>query len=219
MNLDGDLYFNDREKCKLKGISNEIIYSKGVVDINLDFGQKSYNQNFNIVDDSFPIQTDGILGQDFLKNCLSKIDLETCTITLVIEDEEVTLPIHSSLSEAFDIIIPARTEVIHRVRLDLNEDSVVFNKEIQEGVFVGNSIVPKDGFVHIKLLNVTDKEVKLKNLNLETEPIKNYYVIKQNKTKNYDQKRFAELIKTLKLDSNDTVAKDSLLKMLEDYFT
>lgn len=210
------MYHDYNIKCKLTGITDNVIHSQGVVHINLDIGEKVINHNFNIVDEKFPIQTDGILGQDFLKKYLCKIDLETCLITFVVENEEVTLPIHSKIEEASNIIIPGRSEILHRVKLKLTEDSVVFNKEILNGVFVGNSIVPKEGYAHIRILNANNKEVRVKNLNLETEPLSNYHVISQNK-KNLGNKRFQELLKVLNIDSKDTLANDALFEIFKEY--
>ena len=45
----------------------------------------------------------------------------------------------------------------------MEKDGVICNLEIIKGVFLANSIIPKDGYKHIKLLNVTDKTVKLEN--------------------------------------------------------
>lgn len=138
-------------------------------------------------------------------------------MTLVFDDEEIILPIHSDLSEVSDIIIPARSEIIHRVKLDLTKDSVVFNKEIQKGVFLGNSILPKEGFAHIRLLNVNDSEIRIKNLNLEREPLNNYYIINQKIKIILTKHVFTKLIKILNLDSDDKIARDSLYKIFEQF--
>lgn len=69
--------------------------------------------------------------------------------------------------------VPARSEIITEVALTLNEDSVIFNKEISKGIFVASSIVNKTTPL-IKLINTSDRSVVINNLNLDYEPLSSF---------------------------------------------
>ena len=127
------------------------------------------------MDSNFPIKTDGIIGRDILNKLLAKIDYETFTVTFIIDNEELTIPMKTKIFNDFFIQVPKRSEAIHQIYVLLNEDSLVLNKQLHEGVFLGNCIIPKEGIAHIKILNTTNEDIKLKNIELDVEPISNMY--------------------------------------------
>ena len=88
---------------------------------------KIVSQKFQIVEDNFPIITDGIIGRDLLNKLLSKIDFETFIITFVVENEEFTLPMKSRIFKDFYIKVPKRSEVIHPINTTYKEDSLILN--------------------------------------------------------------------------------------------
>ena len=71
---------------------------------------------FHIVDENFPILTDGILGRYFFTKFLCKIDYETFTITFTLEDEDLTLPMKSKVNRYYYIKIEKRTELIYAIQ-------------------------------------------------------------------------------------------------------
>lgn len=207
---------NTFDNCKLSGISNESTNSLGSVNMQLSIFEKSFSHSIQIVDNNFPIKTDGIIGRDILNRFLAKIDYETFTITLVIENEEFTIPMKSKVCKDFYLTIPKRSQVIHQINLNINEDSLVLNKELQKGIFLSNCIVPKEGLSHVKILNTTDVDVQLKNIEFDIEPISNYVCL-TNKKSNISTQRFQRILETINIDSIDDRAKDSLYSILEDY--
>ena len=115
--------FIDREQsCSFSSITNEKIESIGITEINFNIFEKESKYKFHIVDENFPIPTDGILGRDFFTKFLCKIDYETFTITLTLEDEDVTLPLKSKINRDYYIKIEKRTELIYAIQLDITED-------------------------------------------------------------------------------------------------
>lgn len=53
------------ENCILNGIGANSVNTLGKTDTKIHFNDFSINQSFQVVDSSFPIPTDGILGRDF----------------------------------------------------------------------------------------------------------------------------------------------------------
>ena len=42
------------------------------------------------------------------------------------------------------------------LRFNLQQDSIIMNKEIEKGVFVASSIIPSVGICHVKILNTNN---------------------------------------------------------------
>ena len=208
------LIVNVNKSCSFSGITTEKIQSLGTSKLNFIIYDQKNDHDFHIVDENFPIPTDGILGRDFFAKFLCKIDYETFTITLTIKNEEVTIPMKSSISRNFYIKVEKRSELIYPINLELFEDSVVLNKEIQPGIFISNTIVPGNGICHIKILNTTDNDVLLENIELDVEPLKNYVFVTKSKN---NTNRFEKLLEALKMDINDNKAKEDLCKIFRDY--
>lgn len=85
-----------------------------------------------------------------------------------------------------NISIPPRSQIIQPINVKLSEDSVILNEEIQEGVFIGSSIAPAKGIIHIHLMNTNNYKVMLNNFVPKYEPASNYNVLvsKENLQKN-----------------------------------
>ena len=143
---------DDNNYCKLSGISNESLNSLCSINMQLGIFDKIISHKIQIVDSNFPIKTDGIIGRDILNKLLAKIDYETFTVTFIIDNEELTIPMKTKIFNDFFIQVPKRSEAIHEINILLNEDSLVLNKQLQEGVFLSNCIIPKEGTKYSILL-------------------------------------------------------------------
>lgn len=53
------------ERCKLTGISEEEIYSMGTINLKLLIGNNTYINKLQLVNEKFPIETDGIIVEIF----------------------------------------------------------------------------------------------------------------------------------------------------------
>ena len=91
--------------------------------------------SFHIINENFLIHSDGIIGRDFFTKFLCKIDYESFTITLTLKEEEITLPMKSCINRNYCFKIEKRSEIIHPVDIDINEESIIINNEIQPGIF------------------------------------------------------------------------------------
>lgn len=201
------------EQCKLTGITSNEIISHLSATLTLNFENELIPHNFKIVDNSFPIKADGILGRDFLHNCSSKIDYETFTITFLINNKNIEIPIITDIPDS--ITISPRTEAIFPFKINNNEDTIVCNKEISKGVFLAASIIPAKGIKHIKILNTNDKEIEIKNLKIDTVPLANFKILKLNNS--IPNSNFHKLRDILNIDTSDSSLRTQILDIIEQF--
>lgn len=171
-------------KCKLTGITNEETLTIWTIQLQLDFQYKIIKHCFHAVEEGFSINTDGIIGGDFLSKYMCKIDYETQELTIIIGDTDIITPLYFDKNTLEKIRIPPRTKVIHPIKLTLNVDSLILNEEIQPGIFLANSIVPANGKCHVKILNTTDKEIEINRIKPKYKPLTNYLYFKQDAKQN-----------------------------------
>lgn len=162
--------------CMIKGVGNEDQQTLGTVDATLKHDFVTFSQKLHIVNNDFPIFTDGILGRDFFTFYKCKLDYESWLLTTVLNDAEVTIPMHFRFPTTKALIIPPRVEMIQAISLDLEEDSVIKNQELAPGVFLANCIVPRAGIKHVKILNTNQKPVSLGVFKVAYEPLSEYGV-------------------------------------------
>lgn len=55
----------ENERIEVSGITSESVKTIGTVQLTLDFERCYRKYKMHVVNDSFPIPTDGILGSDF----------------------------------------------------------------------------------------------------------------------------------------------------------
>ena len=113
-------------------------------------------------------------GRDFFTKFLCEIDYETFAITLTVGNLEIIIPMKSWLNRNFCITVEKRSESIHPVNINGKEDSIILQNEIQPGIFISNTVVQGNVNCHVKILNTTDNDVTLENIDFETELLKNY---------------------------------------------
>ena len=209
--------FLDHTDCVIKGISDETTHSHGTIKTKFQFEDQTVNQRLHIVDYNFPIQTDGILGRDFLIKNSCKIDYETFTIALYFNDIEMILPMQTKLPHNNDIFIPARMQTIKAINLNLVEDSVILNEEIQEGIFVANTIVPSRGIAHVKILNTREESINIKNFTPKILPLRNFEILQAKTFRENKNDRYKKLLEELELDFVDKTMEKSLLDIFKEY--
>lgn len=102
---------------------------------------------------------------------MCKIDNEMFTISFNVSNKEIVLPVNTKRQNNSRINTSARTETTIPVNIDIDQDSILVNTEIKQGVFSGNTIIPKKCVKHIEILNITNKDITIKE---------NYYICKRN---------------------------------------
>lgn len=169
-------YFNNKV-INLSGIGDGMRSTLGEIDAKLKFNSSvGLTHNLFLVDEEFPVKTDGIIGRDFLDKYNCNLDYGSWIISFIYNQHKVEVPMFKfiSVAENEGVTLPAHTEVIQAVNLVLAEDSVIHSGEIAPGVFLADSIVPASGVKHVKILNKTDQQISLQNFPLRYEPLSNF---------------------------------------------
>ena len=108
------------------------------------------------------------------------------------------------------------------LRFNLQQDSIIMNKEIEKGVFVASSIIPSVGICHVKILNTNNVTAILDKIEVKTEPLSDYHILNINrKTQNLTEtdkiKRLEKLLKIINIDVLDIEAKKQLENIIISY--
>lgn len=161
------------QNCMISGISGNKIETFASTVSQLTFQNSStIEHEFQLVDEGFPIFTDGILGRDFLAKFRCTIDYELWTLNFRHNNEEVNVPIEDNFDQG--IILPERCEVIRNLSyLNISEDMLVCSQEIQPGIFCGNTLASPSA-QYVKFINTTDKPVYVKTFTPVMKPLKNF---------------------------------------------
>lgn len=213
MNQPGEITITDQ--CTITGINKHKTTTLGSITIELDVDNNTtLHHKFQIVDQTFPIPTDGILGRDFLAKYHCRIDYDTWMLTCVQNNEEIEIPIQDNLEGA--LIIPPRCEVFRQITINKTyQNYVIKSQEIQPGVFCANSIINKLNPL-IRIINTTNDTIKLpKHFPNNLEPLENFDIFHINKNEQTNRKE--KCIKELNLANTPTYIKDRLTNLCEKY--
>ncbi len=194
------------------GITSEKVQSQGCIQANLHINNWDIPANLHIVDKNFPIASDGILGQDFLKFYKSKIDYENNTLLIKFGYGKTTINLHN-FKNLNIVTVPARSEILIDLPIKLSEDSVIFNDEIASGIFVASSILNKSTPV-LKLLNINHVPVTINTTNFKLEPLSNYEIKQKSPVQNLeiDNKRSSKVMQLL-FENNSNLSPEIQKKL------
>lgn len=166
------------EKVSVKGIGGDV-FSEGYVYLSLSYNENNFMHKF-LVFKNLPCKGSGILGQDFFKKYKAVVNFEFNTLRLITEKSKyVTLTFDSfTLSSNNNCIIaPARSESIHYIETNINEECVVSSQELHEGVFLANIVTrPNNGKIPICILNTRDTDITLNNFEIRSSKLKDYII-------------------------------------------
>lgn len=169
------------EKVKVKGIGGDV-FSEGYVYLSLNHNEYNFMHKF-LVFKNLPCKGCGILGHDFFKKYRAKLNFESNTLQLITDKlNYVTLTFdcfepNNTIKCYTSLIAPARSESIHYIETNIQEECVISNQELSEGVFLANSVTrPKNGKVPVFILNTTETEVTISNFEISTTKLKDYFI-------------------------------------------
>lgn len=193
------IYFDSivdvNNKTNIHGVTDGFVQSLGVLNAQIFIANHFIDQQLHIVPNSFPIQTNGILGKDFLRNNLCIIDYQSMKVIIRSGNKSLYLKLQDDREDDF-IEIPARCEIIKEVSFNrkLTEDQVIKPQEIAKGIFVASSIVNKNKPI-VRILNVTNDSIKLKKkLNIDSQNISNFNILNYSNSNINRSKRVLEKI-------------------------
>lgn len=185
------------ETVQLKGITGNIS-NKGIVKLNILIGHFQKQHKFCVID-NIECSVDGILGIDFFQQSNASIDFADECIR--IQGGEYEIGINSV--NTICVNLAKRCEQFLDVVTDETDDLVVVPKQVCKGVFTAGMIVrPMNGRVNVRLMNVNDHEVTLKNFMPEFVRVDQYECINFSKNEGniHSVERIEELLKSVKLD-------------------
>lgn len=203
------------DKCSITGIDNNPVQTIGSINANFQLPDNSaINHTFQVVEDNFPIPTDGILGRDFLSQYQCIINYDTWTLSCLNKGQLVEIIIEDNLKG--DIVLPPRCEAFRQIGLIVDEGDYLFPSiEILPGIFGANTIVNSLNSV-VKFINTTDKVVKLKkNFTNHCVPLSNYNIF--SFSENPMNNRSRQLSEELNLSHVETNVKNKLMKLCDKY--
>lgn len=204
------------DKCKINGIVDGLVETLGSVDACLLIDNVEFQHHFQIVSEDFPVPADGILGLDFITkyNCSLDYGSEDWKMTLQPDflSYVISIPVSNSLYKS-SLILPPRCEVIRKVHFNSTENEVlIHDQEIAEGIFVGRTIVSTDR-PFVRILNTTDEYMTLRNVVLKCEKISNYNVFNMNSYQNTNRSEVIEILQK----NFPEFAKDKLTKICKEF--
>lgn len=221
--LPTNVTFDVTKKIRIKGINDKMVDSMGLTYLELAFDEQIIlNHPLQVVNDDFPIPTDGILGLDFLHKYKCKIDYECLLLKFNINDEPVEVPIYDEIAQC-NCTIPARSEKICKINAHVKQDTVIAHDEIQPGIFISNSIIsPTEQYVRILNLNSYDADIS--KMTIQTTKLSNYIQAstqKQtatcNKNKLTDEQRKTRLITLLEPNIPENADRAAIIKLCLEY--
>lgn len=200
---------NFSEKIWLKGITDQSIESLGTIYLNLQMENMQTETKFNVVNENFPIPSDGILGKDFIYMNSCKIDYADMTLTVRNDSSESILPIKTG-PEGNTIVVPSRCEVFRIFKINnFSGPSYIEKRELSPGIFMASTIAYTSEPA-IRILNTTENTQILNNNINDATDLNEFRIFSLNKVENTD-KRLEQLMKILK----KRVPKHAEKKLLE----
>ena len=218
---DGLTYFDDN-LINLRGINDLLIPTIGRTKLTLEIDGHSIEHTFHLVQNNFPIKTDGILGVDILNKHNFSINFKDSkcylsrknTILNGTETKDVLLTRYINNRSTF--IIPPRSETIIPIYIinDL-ESGIISKKELLPQIFTSETLIDRKN-PFISILNLRETPVEIQTPEMELEPFKETDVI-QILQIDQSSDRLQTLQNKLRLDHLNKVEKDSILNICKSF--
>lgn len=104
-------------KCTITGINNLPLETIGSVLTKIYLPNNvTIDHTFQLVDSTFPIPTDGILGRDFLSKFRCTVNYDTWLLSGTVNFKDFQIPIEDNLNGAF--VLPPRCEVLKQIHTE-----------------------------------------------------------------------------------------------------
>lgn len=213
-NIGSNLELNTDDTMILRGITPEGIESFGSICPHLKFDDTLIEHEFQVVEDSFPIPSDGIIGKDFIFKYFCTLNYFDMTFTIKLPDKEFSIPIQMGPSTD-TIAIPPRSEVFRCLHIENFEKTCLIEKqELTPGVFTADTIA-HDNKPLVRILNTTTNTVTISNKIDKTIDLENFNIYTINK----EHKSIERQKKIRKLLENKVQKQysEKLLNLCEEY--
>lgn len=199
----------------IKGIAGSMqTLGSGEYEIKLKSGPIKYL--FHIIPNTFQIPFAGILGSDFLKLHKCIIDYERSTLIMIINGKHVELPLLSNNHTSYRIE-PRCEQIISIAITNPLRDILIMPQELCKDVFLPGILTRnREGRSLIKVLNMREEPVIIRNLNLEVHNPNDYEVIQFN-AQIGEETRTTEVLKDLDLRTLTATDGKRLTELIREY--
>lgn len=192
--------YNATNPIAMRGITNERQHSMGSLNVFLKFKHLTIEHTLHLVEDDFPIPSNGIIGKDFLKrhNCL--IDYRDMTLKVRPNGfRPATVKIQNESNNG-RTTVPARSETFKMFKIRSEKfPCLIETREIDKNIFIPTTIVHESD-CWIRVLNVNDEDVTILTDILEpndTDDYKIYAINGNSNSKSYNYERSNQLTQIL----------------------
>lgn len=210
-------FLDNNTTITLQGITGDEMHTLGTTILFLD----EYQHHFHVVDNTFPVPGDGIIGLDFLTKFNCELNYGTQPF-LIIRNSNGTCKkfLIQNSHDPHLLVIPARCEVIRKICFNtLNDDILIKNEEIKAGVFTASTITNAKN-AYVRIINTTENITEVKINTIKAENFNNYEILKitENNLKLNDRNEEKIIMDKLKKNFPKFIEKD-LTKLCKKYIS
>lgn len=212
--LKPDVDIDDSRNINIRGITDNIIKSIGVIDNELFGNNFSLFHDFHVVPNTFNIPADGIIGKDFIKFYECTLNYQNMTCSFHYNEHLVSIPMVHGPSDDI-LVLPARAEVFRTFYLSkFDNPQFINNFEISPGVFVANSIA-NSKFPILKVINTTNEIKHISKTIHNTENLSNYNIYSMNRVQSNPER--SEILSKLFKKNSPEYVHNNLLPLLNEF--
>lgn len=117
-------------------------------------------------------------------------------LTLRIDGQVIHIPIEEC-SHNGTHFIPARCEVIRKIKLNISEPSLLLQQEIGKGIFIPNTVIDENTS-HLRILNTSNTPQTFSVKSIKIFSLTEFNQVNQNSSDPFESNRIAQLHEILK---------------------
>lgn len=206
---------NYTDTIKINGIAGSI-NSHGRSNITLEYNSTRLTHNFVLIE-SFDKDMHGVLGSDFFEKYSAIIDYETFKFSFIINNTKIVIPMESKFNQC--IRVPARCEIIKYFEINNKNDCIVLPEQLGEGLFVAGIVArpTKSREIPIRILNVRENDVIIKNFKPKVVSADEYQITKFSDTQIISVSRVEKVLNSINFDNLNKEEKSSLEHICAKY--
>lgn len=190
---------DQNNKIDITGVTEGSTKSLGTINENILIEDAQFDTQINVVEDNFPTPGDGIIGLDFILKHGGDLNFRHLEFSIVdpFTNNLIYTPIMLSPNKD-EITIPARSEVIRRIKIQTttNSTSLVINhQEIAPGVIIASTLINTKNPC-VRILNINSKDVIIRDdIEVEAESLDNYHIFENEKLPKRTKKVMDKLLR------------------------
>lgn len=206
---------DNTDLVRIQGVTTGFLTSIGSIHFNLLLEKLQIPHLFHIVDDSFPIPTDGIIGKDFLRQYKCSINYEHQKFSIYFQNIQFQVPILNS-DNVKVLYVPPRCEILRCIDASNIQTPVIISEKLSDGLYTAGSVSNSNKAI-IRIIN-TSEHTRTVNINdKKIHSINDFDILNEQTTDvDYFNKTRLDKVKTiLQRQIPDHVSEDALKLCME----